>query len=131
MIKKTITGGQSLPFPSKPSGSIAGRTMQESIYSPLPEEKRLPDDAPNILIVLIDDAGPGLPDVFGGEVHTPTLARVYNRITSYNVCYTKLLRDPFPAVSGNGRAALEAAGIPVRSGLMKEAAETLNAGFLT
>ena len=25
MIKKTITGGQSLPFPAKPSGSIAGR----------------------------------------------------------------------------------------------------------
>jgi diaminohydroxyphosphoribosylaminopyrimidine deaminase/5-amino-6-(5-phosphoribosylamino)uracil reductase len=28
------------------------------------------------------------------------------------------MEDPFPAVSGNGRAALEAAGIPVRSGLM-------------
>ncbi len=41
------------------------------------------------------------------------------------------MEDPFPAVSGNGRAALEAAGIPVRSGLMKEAAETLNAGFLS
>jgi diaminohydroxyphosphoribosylaminopyrimidine deaminase/5-amino-6-(5-phosphoribosylamino)uracil reductase len=26
------------------------------------------------------------------------------------------MEDPFPAVSGNGRAALEAAGIPVRSG---------------
>ena len=25
-----------LPFPPKPSGSTAGRTMQESIYSPLP-----------------------------------------------------------------------------------------------
>jgi hypothetical protein len=27
--------------------------------------KHLPDDAPNILIVLIDDAGPGLPSTFG------------------------------------------------------------------
>jgi len=51
MIKKTIAGGQSLPFPAKPSGSIAGRTMQESVYSPLPKERRLPEDAPNILIV--------------------------------------------------------------------------------
>ena len=25
-----------LPFPPKPSGSTAGRTMQESAYSPLP-----------------------------------------------------------------------------------------------
>jgi diaminohydroxyphosphoribosylaminopyrimidine deaminase/5-amino-6-(5-phosphoribosylamino)uracil reductase len=41
------------------------------------------------------------------------------------------MEDPFPEVSGKGRAALEAAGISVRSGLMQEAAETLNAGFLS
>jgi diaminohydroxyphosphoribosylaminopyrimidine deaminase/5-amino-6-(5-phosphoribosylamino)uracil reductase len=41
------------------------------------------------------------------------------------------MEDPFPAVSGNGRATLEAAGIAVRSGLMQEAAKTLNAGFLS
>jgi diaminohydroxyphosphoribosylaminopyrimidine deaminase/5-amino-6-(5-phosphoribosylamino)uracil reductase len=41
------------------------------------------------------------------------------------------MEDPFPAVSGNGRAALEAAGITVRSGLMQHAAESLNAGFLS
>ena len=41
------------------------------------------------------------------------------------------MEDPFPAVSGNGRAALEAAGIAVRSGLMQEAAMALNAGFLS
>ena len=52
--------GSVLPFPPRPSGSTAARTMQESIYDPLPRPRRLPDDAPNILIVLIDDAGPGL-----------------------------------------------------------------------
>jgi diaminohydroxyphosphoribosylaminopyrimidine deaminase / 5-amino-6-(5-phosphoribosylamino)uracil reductase len=41
------------------------------------------------------------------------------------------MQDPFPAVSGNGRAALEAAGIRVRSGLMQVAAAALNAGFLS
>jgi diaminohydroxyphosphoribosylaminopyrimidine deaminase/5-amino-6-(5-phosphoribosylamino)uracil reductase len=41
------------------------------------------------------------------------------------------MEDPFPAVSGNGRAALEAAGITVRGGLMQDAAEALNAGFLS
>jgi len=103
MIKKTITGGQSLPFPVKPSGSIAGRTMQESIYSPLPEEKRLPDDAPNILIVLIDDAGPGLPDVFGGEVHTPTLERVYHDGIGYNRFHTTAMCSPTRASLLTGR----------------------------
>jgi len=48
-----------LPFPPKPSGSIAGRTMQESTYSPLPGVRYLPKDTPNILFVLIDDVGSG------------------------------------------------------------------------
>jgi hypothetical protein len=68
--------GSVLPFPPTPSGSVAAPSMQESTYNPLPKPKRLPDDAPNILIVLIDDAGPGLPDTYGGEVHTPTLSRI-------------------------------------------------------
>ena len=57
-----------LPFPPTPSASIAGRTMQESVYHRRVEPRRLPADAPNILIVLIDDAGPGLPSTYGGEV---------------------------------------------------------------
>ena len=40
---------------------------------PFPAENRLPKDAPNILIILLDDVGFGLPDTFGGPVHTPTL----------------------------------------------------------
>lgn len=35
-----------LPFPPKPSGSTANRTMQESVYSPRPAVRRLPDKAP-------------------------------------------------------------------------------------
>ncbi|MGA7275760.1 MAG: hypothetical protein WBX14_13010, partial [Candidatus Udaeobacter sp.] len=65
-----------LPFPPKPSGSTAGRTMQESVYSPLPPVSRLPKDAPNILIVLIDDVGPAQTDTYGGEIHTPTLSKI-------------------------------------------------------
>jgi hypothetical protein len=66
----------SLPFPTTPSASIAGRTMQESIYKRRVEPRRLPANSPNILIVLIDDAGPGLPSTLGGEVQTPTMDRV-------------------------------------------------------
>jgi hypothetical protein len=80
--------GTVLPFAPTPSGSVAGRTMQESVYSPQPAEKRLPDDAPNILIVLIDDAGPALPEVFGGEIHTPTLERLTREGLGYNRFHT-------------------------------------------
>lgn len=48
-----------LPFPPTPSASSAGRTMQESVYKQRVEPRRVPADAPNILIVLIDDVGPG------------------------------------------------------------------------
>jgi arylsulfatase A-like enzyme len=92
-----------LPFPAKPSGSIAGRTMQESVYSPLPAEQRLPEDAPNILIVLIDDAGPGMPDTYGGEVHTPTLERIFNDGTGYNRFHTTAMCSPTRASLLTGR----------------------------
>ena len=62
----------SLPFPPTPSASVAGRTMQESTYEPRVTPRRLPENAPNILIVMIDDSGPGHPSTFGGEIETPT-----------------------------------------------------------
>lgn len=95
--------GETLPFPKSPSGSIAGRTMQESVYSPRPEPHRLPADAPNILIVLIDDAGPGMPDAFGGEVHTPTLARIVGEGISYNRFHTTAMCSPTRASLLTGR----------------------------
>jgi arylsulfatase A-like enzyme len=101
-MTKTIKQ-DSLPFPPTPSGSIAGRTMQESVYSPKPEPKHLPDDAPNILIVLIDDAGPGLPTTFGGEVHTPTMDRIVQQGISYNRFHTTAMCSPTRASILTGR----------------------------
>ena len=40
------------------------------------EKDHLPKDAPNILIILLDDVGFGLPDTYGGPIHTPTLSRI-------------------------------------------------------
>jgi arylsulfatase A-like enzyme len=83
-----------LPFPPTPSASIAGRTMQESEYHQRVEPKRLPDDAPNILIILIDDAGPGLPDTYGGEVRTDTLSRIHDQGIGYNRFHTTAMCSP-------------------------------------
>ena len=83
-----------LPFPAKPSGSTAERTMQESIYRPLPSVNRLPKDAPNILIVLIDDVGPAQTGTYGGEIHTPTLSRIANEGVSYNRFHTTAMCSP-------------------------------------
>lgn len=99
----TPTDGSVLPFPPKPSGSVAARTMQESTYSPKPEPKRLPEDAPNILIILIDDAGPGLPDTYGGDVHTPTLTRIAESGVSFNRFHTTAMCSPTRAALLTGR----------------------------
>jgi len=47
-----------LPFAPQPSGSVAGVTMQDSAYGPLPAVSHLPPDAPNILVVLTDAFDP-------------------------------------------------------------------------
>src|SRR3984957_15106578 len=93
----------SLPFPPPPSASIAGRTMQESVYHQRVDPRRLPEDAPNILIVLIDDAGPGLPTPLGGEVHTPTLERVMRDGIGYNRFHTTAMCSPSRAALLTGR----------------------------
>ncbi|AIU10146.1 hypothetical protein LI99_25270 [Mycolicibacterium smegmatis] len=76
VIAARLPGGGVLPFPPVPSASVAGPTLEESTYQPRVVPKRLHADSPNIVIVLIDDAGPGLPSTFGGEVTTSTLDRV-------------------------------------------------------
>ncbi len=54
--------GSVLPFPPAPTASKAGPTLQESIHKRRVEPDRLPKGAPNVLMVLIDDAGFGVPD---------------------------------------------------------------------
>lgn len=92
-----------LPFAPKKSGSTAGRTIQESIYSPAPTQKHLSDKAPNVLIILIDDAGPALPSTFGGEVRTPTLDRITQEGIAYNRFHTTAMSSPTRAALLTGR----------------------------
>src|SRR3954470_20510743 len=92
---RTPAGAQDvLPFPPTPSASIAGRTMQESVYGQRVTPRRLPEDAPNILIVLIDDAGSGLPSTFGGEVRTDTLTRIRDEGIGFNRFHTTAMCSP-------------------------------------
>jgi arylsulfatase A-like enzyme len=95
--------GEVLPFPPTPSASIAGRTMQESVYRRREQERHLPEGAPNIIIVLIDDAGPALPTTFGGEVRTATLDRMCAEGVSFNRFHTTAMCSPTRASLLTGR----------------------------
>ena len=103
MTKDRTASAESLPFPPTPSASTAGRTMQESVYKRRVEPRRLPEDAPNILIVLIDDAGPGLPTTFGGEVTTRAMDRIVGEGIAYNRFHTTAMCSPTRASMLTGR----------------------------
>jgi len=92
-----------LPFPPAPSGSKAGVTIESSDYSKRVEPERLAPDAPNILIVLIDDVGPGTPSTYGGEIHTPALDRVAKAGISYNRFHSTAMCSPTRAALLTGR----------------------------
>ena len=99
----TLPPQEVLPFPPTPSASIAGRTMQESTYERRVEPTRLPEDAPNIVVILIDDAGPGLPTTFGGEVRTDTLTKVLGEGIGFNRFHTTAMCSPTRASLLTGR----------------------------
>ncbi len=103
LIPPAIQGGGVLPFAPVPSASIAGRTLQESTYAQREVPRRLPTDTPNIVIVLIDDAGPGLPTTFGGEVTTATLDRICGEGVTYNRFHTTAMCSPTRASLLTGR----------------------------
>ena len=99
----TPNDGSVLPFPPVPSASVAAETLQESKHQRRVEANHLPKDAPNIVIILLDDVGFGLPNTFGGPIHTPTLSKLANEGISYNTFHTTSICSPTRASLLTGR----------------------------
>ncbi len=93
-----------LPIPDRRFGGTIGRTMAESVadWSFIPGPKA-PEEAPNVLLVLIDDAGFGGPDAFGGGIRTPTLGRVREMGLTYNRFHVTAVCSPTRAAMLTGR----------------------------
>ncbi len=126
--------GSILPFPPVPSASVAGPTLQESTMKWRKEPERLRPGAPNVLIVLIDDVGFGVPDTFGGEVHTPTLSRLRDAGIRYNAFHTTSICSPSRAALltgrnhhrvGNGTIAERASDFDGYTGIIPKTSATL------
>lgn len=93
-----------LPIPQRSFGGTIGRTAADSVgdWTIVPGANA-PDGAPNVLIVLIDDAGFGGPDTFGGAVNTPTLSRVAQNGLAYNRFHVTAVCSPTRAALLTGR----------------------------
>lgn len=95
--------GSVLPFPPQPMAGVTKARMQDSTMRWPDQPQRLPKDAPNVLVVLVDDVGFGIAETFGGEVHTPTLTRLANDGLRYNCFHTTSICSPTRAALLTGR----------------------------
>ena len=80
--------GRQLPFTKTPSASVAGRTLAESSHRWREKAAPLRSDAPNVLVIMLDDVGFAHADTVGGAIHTPTLSRIADTGLRYNAFHT-------------------------------------------
>lgn len=93
-----------LPIPDRKFGGTMGRTLRESVadWAMIPGPQA-PEDAPNILVVLIDDAGFGNIGSFGGPIETPNFTRVQEMGVTYNRFHVTAVCSPTRACLLTGR----------------------------
>src|ERR1700753_3633229 len=92
-----------LPIRRAQFQGVIGRTLEGSqpdwnSVAPIPA----PEGAPNVLLVLIDDAGFGNPSGFGGPIRTPTLERLAGGGVSYHPFHPTAPFSPPPAAAADG-----------------------------
>ena len=98
-----LSAQEILPFPEPVSASLTGKTLKDSKHQWRKAERHLPEDAPNIVIFMTDDAGFSNPSTFGGPIHTPTLDRLAKSGISYNAFHTTAMCSPTRAALLTGR----------------------------
>ncbi|MEI6116685.1 MAG: sulfatase-like hydrolase/transferase [Burkholderiales bacterium] len=62
-----------------------------------------PKDAPNVLLIITDDSGFGVPSTFGGVIPTPTMDEIANEGLRYTSMFSTALCSPTRAALITGR----------------------------
>ncbi|HEX3902307.1 MAG TPA: arylsulfatase [Polyangia bacterium] len=92
-----------LPRPDFHFPGEVGRTFLDSDPPQFPQPVQPPKGAPNIVLILIDDAGFGQFSTFGGGVPSPTMDRLAAEGLRYNRFHTTALCSPTRAALITGR----------------------------
>ena len=125
-----------LPRPEEPFRGKIGLTYEDS--TPVKPELKVPatfglEDPPNILLVLIDDAGYGQFGTFGGAIPTPAKDRVVANGLRFTRFHTTALCSPTRAALltgrnhhsvGSGTIGETSTGFPGYSGIIPSSAAT-------
>jgi arylsulfatase len=98
----TTISGKQLPAPEPEFGGVIKNDALQS--KPWWAPRIVPPaGAPNILLIITDDAGFAVPSTFGGVIPTPTLDRVANNGLRYNNIHSTALCSPTRAALITGR----------------------------
>ncbi len=97
----TIDGKQLPPPPQKFKGVIKETANKSKPY--WPARVIPPKGAPNILLIITDDSGYGVPSTFGGVIPTPALDRVAANGLRYTNFHSTALCSPTRAALITGR----------------------------
>jgi arylsulfatase len=98
----TTIDGKQLPAPPPKFGGVIERNaMQSKPYWPARIEP--PKGAPNVLLIMTDDSGFGVPSTFGGVIPTPALDRIANNGLRYTNFNSTALCSPTRAALITGR----------------------------
>src|SRR5262245_21866961 len=92
-----------LPRPDFHFPGNVGRTYLDSDPPQFPQPVQAPKGAPNVVLILIDDAGFGQFSTFGGGVPSPTMDRLAAEGLRYNRFHTTALCSPTRAALITGR----------------------------
>jgi arylsulfatase len=95
--------GTSLPRPDFRFKGQVGRTYEDSDPPTFPAVLRPPKGAPNVLLILLDDAGFGQFGTFGGGVPSPNVDKLAARGLRYTRFHTTALCSPTRAALLTGR----------------------------
>jgi arylsulfatase len=98
----TTISGKQLPAPDPKFGGVI---EDDALRSKAWWAPRIvpPKKAPNILLIMTDDSGFGVPSTFGGVIPTPTMDRIAKEGLRYNNIHSTALCSPTRAALITGR----------------------------
>ena len=98
----TTISGKQLPPPDPKFGGVIKDDALQSKYWWAPRVVP-PKGAPDVLLIITDDAGFGVPSTFGGVIPTPAMDRIAQQGLRYNRVFSTALSSPTRAALITGR----------------------------
>lgn len=113
-LSSPLTAQEAAPWPEPSTPSVlprpdfrfdgnVGRTIADTDSAQFPQPVQAPEGAPNVVLILLDDAGYGQFSTFGGGIESPTMEALANEGLRFTRFHTTALCSPTRAALITGR----------------------------